>query len=123
VVSYLCFAGKINSNTHTQCLSTGRPPVICQTLYIDCEYAFDEKTEHDEGGPKLRPEAYGHQRLRDTVLRMIAILNVVQVPPYEEILQLDAQVRREFARRRSALLPPGLLAQAMVVGPYNEMRM
>jgi hypothetical protein len=104
---------------HTQCLTTGRPPVIYDPVLLDCEFPFDERTEHD---PKPAPDNNSFKRSRDLVSQVVVLTTMIEPPQYQEILALDATIRTEWtlpsneSRLNSRI---SMLRWAIFVGPFR----
>jgi hypothetical protein len=120
-VFYICSVS--DKLSMTQCLSTGRPPAICDPLLVDCDFPFEEATEHDEGGPKLGADAIAFQHARDMIARVIVLTSMIEPPQYQEILALDSTIRAAWVSKRciNSLIGPGYsaLARAAILAPHR----
>jgi hypothetical protein len=106
-----------------KCIAIGRPPTICDPSLIDCEFPFDETTEHDPDGPKLARDVISFKRTRDIVLPVVLLTCAIEPPEYLEVLALDATIRTEWLRPALVNWRPdaklSALKHAVIFGPFR----
>jgi hypothetical protein len=97
---------------------------MCDPALIDCDFPFDEASEHDADGPKRAHGTVAFQHTRDVVARVVMLTNVAEPPPYQEILALDATIRAAWVSFSSIRLHlansfSNVLVRAVMLGPHR----